>query len=185
MAAPTSEQIFAGGTLVWNPTTTAGSSPWGGTVLGSMLDVFLEPVVRTDPIQAEEYGGELADEVYLSEEWVATAVLTNWDGDALARIYPNVGTGGSGDRIMTYPGGTLARGGRMSSRAGVLMLAPYDQDGIPEAPGFVLHKAIPRLVRTLRFDPGGPLFLFATWTGLRDSSDQVVGIGNHGDISVT
>ena len=79
MGAPDEEAKLAGGTL-----------SVGGTSLGTMLAVALEVVGFADAIRAEEWGGETWDLVYKYEEWVATALLSNWDADALSNWYPNV-----------------------------------------------------------------------------------------------
>lgn len=187
MATPSStlEQIYAGGLLYANP--TSNTSPYGGTVLGRLVDLALRPTFRTEAITAEEYGGEASDLLLLSEEWVLTAALVDWDADALARIFPNVTTGGSGEPLIQWPGGDYVPGSRLSGLAARLMLVPDDAGNANrEVPGFVLQNAIPVPEESapIRFGDGETIVL-ATWLGIRDSSGRVVGIGAQGDVSIS
>lgn len=155
MGAADEAQILAGGTL-----------SVGGTSLGTMLGVALELVGVVEDIRAEEYGGEVWDQIYLREEWLCVALLANWDSAALSNWYPNIS---SGD--VTYPG-THTYGNLRSDDAVTLLLTPADatQHG-----GFTVYNAVPQLARTrIPLNAAEPLIMEVSWLGVRDASNRVV-----------
>lgn len=156
MAAADEEMIYAGGLLTF-----------GGNAMGTMQAVALEFVGIADDITAEEFGGEVWDQVYLREEWICVAMIANWDPTALSAYFSNISSG-----RVTYTGSTTY-GSLRSGDAGVLELTPRDA----ARPSFKLWNAIPQLARaTLRFGGDQPLTVETSWLGIRDSSDRVVSV---------
>lgn len=99
------------GLLVKDPTSLASvptpedlrtaSTIFGGTVLGVTRNVEARWVVRSRNVVAEEWGGTVAERVYIGESLVLAAVLRNYDADAMATIFPRTSAGStSGARVV-------------------------------------------------------------------------------------
>lgn len=181
MAAADEQLIFAGGRLILTPTDLGTAPNYGGTQLGTVQDVALTCVTRTAPIVAEEYGGEVVDEIYMGEEWVCTAILRNFDPDAITAIFPNTSAGtvdhpgpGGNHPTITYPGSTIAIGDLYSGKEQIILYAP---DDVSNHPGFLLYAAIPRPdPEPIRFGHYDDLAVMVTWLCIRDSSSRTLRI---------
>ena len=138
MALPNEQAHQAGGLLIADPTNATPPS-FGGTVLGTLREVALVPTWRAEEITNEEDGAEVDGITYLGEEWVCTTVLSNFDTDALATLFPNTSLAAPFRRIF-YPGATFTIGQDLRDRKVKLFLAPFDPD--LEA-GFLLTEAVP------------------------------------------
>lgn len=134
MAAPSPTQIlFAPGKLYLNPTTLAGSPPYGGTAIGEVKAVACRPNVKHLAVTAEEYGGETVEMIAPGEGWVLAAILRLWDADVLPKLFGSV----SGS-VVSYPGSV--RAGRLLSANAVKLLFVADAPLV--APSVIFYRAI-------------------------------------------
>ena len=85
------------GTLSFD--VVGGAGP--GTVLGLVRDVQLRRESGKSPIVMEEFGIELAGEVYLGEIWRMAFALRGTDNDAIGLVFENTLSGGT---IIEWPG---------------------------------------------------------------------------------
>ena len=119
------------GVLVVNPTTAppTDAAPHGGTALGLVRDVVARRTARRFGIEAEEYGGEVVEELYLGESWEIVFALRSGDSDAINNIFPNTTAHAtSGARGIVYPGSSRRAGSAWSTSAVKLLFSPDDPD---------------------------------------------------------
>ena len=131
MAAPGSQLRHVKGRLILNPTsadTPGGDSAYGGKILGTYQSFRLRKIPLRESLRAEEYGGERVDSMHLGFDIEATAVLRNWDADALANRFPNSAVAGVGGSVrQVFEAGTaLIPGQWMTDFSAALMWAPFD-----------------------------------------------------------
>jgi len=170
----------SGGRLVLNPTAIGAAYPHGGTVLGLIDAVRLEPITRGDPIEAEEYGGEEVEDVFLGRQWTLEALLRQWDQPALALLFPGVFVGGSGQPVVREPDSSFKPGAHNSSRAQTVLFSPYDAD----TPGWIMYEAVPLVDRTVKLNTRivSELTIGIVLKGYRDGADQIIDLGLRGDL---
>lgn len=143
--------LLVPGRLAKNPTDLTTAYPHGGTALGVVADVILEPRVRTEEIAAEELGGAPAEVLYLGEAWRLAVLLRQWDVDAIDAIFPNVTQTGTGNvRRTIQMVGNVYPGYLLSSRACKLVFTPDDST----RPGLLVQRALPALRPTAALNLG-------------------------------
>lgn len=130
------------GRLVANPTSLAGSYPYGGTSLGAIRSPIAIPDYRYAPVEVDEWGGEASDLAYLGASWKFLCVFRALDYDAMGIVFPNTSTS-SGSRLLTHPG-SVAPGTLLASTAIKLLFVP---DDVTTAEGVYFPRAIPFVAR--------------------------------------
>jgi hypothetical protein len=190
MAAPSAQNIKrVPGTLVENPTNLAIAPPHGGTILGLTRSMIFKPGIRSTQVTAEELGGTAVEAYYTGENVVFTAILREFDPDAITAIFPRATVGASGDPMIEYQpdGSHQARPGmRLSTKAIKLLFVPKATDSHPY---IIVYKALPAVEETLELmlafnhELGVPVMFY----GIPDdaSSRKVYQIGRKEDISLT
>ena len=183
MAAPNEALVFrCGGALYLNPTSITPTAYGTATALGICHEVRLSPVTRQFNIQAEEYGQETVEAVYMGRDWVLTFLVRGWDNDTIGMMFPNTAAGGSTtNKVISEPGG-LSPGSLLSGKAVKLLFAPFNTSH----KGFIVYRAIPNIhaSRPLEFNTTKDLSFLATFRCLRDSSGRALKIGQVADLAV-
>lgn len=170
MANPTGTLLLGGGHWIRSPTSLATPPAYGGTVLGTWRGLVFRIDQITQPLLAEEYGGEEVDRLYLGERIRVDAELLNWDTAGMQAAYSGAGAGAGTVPLLRYPGASLTRGEWLTDVGSVYLWAPF----AATAPALLLYNAYPVLD-----DQGVPmsfvdeLGLRASWYGVRDGSDRV------------
>jgi len=177
-----SQVLRVPGRLCINPTDLATAWPHGGTGLGVVGSIVLEPTSTYQRITAEEFGAEVVDVLDLGETWVLGALCRAWgDNTVLSTLFPSTATGASGDKVVNYPGSY--RAGTLRSSASVkLCFTPRDNRN----PGLLLYKALPLVEEASRLRLGAfnELTIPVLFIGIRDSSARQISIGVLGDLSL-
>lgn len=114
------------------PTSFATVFPHGGTALGSLYHVALQPRSRIGDIRHEEKGGVIGDKLLCGTHYRLTFVLRQWDADALNLLEAKI-TGTSTDLVLqgTRRGGTLVT-------PVALAFSPYEAT----KPGVLFRRAL-------------------------------------------
>jgi hypothetical protein len=172
--------------LVWNPTSLLTAYPHGGSALGLVRDLEIRLNVQTSSVVAEEWGGQVVDEIYLCESIVLTAVLRSFDADAISALFPNTSLGAvtKARKVKGHVAGSgINRAGLLlSTRAGKLVVSPRDVD---EAPMLVIYNAIPVVDADalLPYCWSKELGLLVAFKGTPDSSGKVYEWGQRKDLT--
>lgn len=130
------------GRLVKDPTSLAGSYPYGGTSLGAIRAAMAIPDYRYAPVEVDEWGGEASDLLYLGASWKFLCVFRGLDYDATGAVFPNTSASG-GYRNLTHPG-TVEPGTLLASTAIKLLFVP---DDVTTAEAVYFPRAIPFLAK--------------------------------------
>lgn len=129
------------GTLAFD----AVGGPGPGTVLGTVRDVQLRRVEGRSPIVMEEFGIELAGDVYLGEIWRMAFALRGFDADAIPLVFKNVVAG-----VVRWPGTTEVPGRFTAQDSVRLQFTPLEASHNT----VVFASAIPEVVEELEVDLG-------------------------------
>ena len=191
------------GRLVWKPTDLTAAYPYGGKQLGFCRSATFVWGIQYQPVHAEEFGGAVVENIYMSETAVLTAVLRDYDEDMVEAVFPNFASGTldatghkgttsastlSGNPVVkghasagatTKPGTPLA-----STRAQKLVFAPDDEDNHEF---LMMYNVVPMV------DQSAQMMLTASeWAeigvvfqALPDSSGKLYQFGRKGDVSLT
>jgi hypothetical protein len=190
VAAPSAQNILrVSGTLVMNPTNLAIAPPHGGTILGLTRSMIFKPGIKTTQVTAEELGGTAVEAYYTGENVVFTAILREFDPDAINAIYPEASLASSGDPLFQYqPDGAHQErpGSRLSAKSFKLLFVPKAFDTHPY---ILIYKALPAVDETVEImlafnhEVSIPVMFF----GIPDdaSSRKVYQMGRREDISLT
>jgi len=111
-----------------------GSVSFGGTDLGLIRDVQLLRTASQTPIEAEEFGIEIVDELFVGAVYRVGLALRGFLSTSIAAVFPNVSAG-----FVQFPGAKKA-GWFRSQDAAALVFTPKDSN----YPGFTFAMAIPR-----------------------------------------
>lgn len=175
------------GRLTWNPTDLTTAFPHGGTELGLVRDLIFRFGIETEEIRAEEWGNVPTEYVYKGSSAFLTAILREFDNDAIGVIFPDTPTGSvTGDQIIRGAvstadvtiGGTL-----LSTLSGVLVVSPDS----PESQEFlVLYNALPLVEETsqLQISAGDEMGIAVVFRAIPDASHRMWNIGKRRDLSL-
>lgn len=162
--------------------------PFGGTELGKFKGALLTRTNGTYEVRAEEWAGEVVEEIEGREDWVVTCLFRSRDPDAVRLVWPNVVIGAvTGQPISQSSGGTatpLGVGEPRSKRwsGGLRVLFMPDDDVNHDA--VYLRSAIARTAREVEF----PLALrqeatiLATFRALRPATGAACRWGRLADL---
>jgi len=117
-----------------------GSITFGGVGLGSLAQVQVLRTGPQSPIEAEEFGLEITDSVYVGAIYRMALALRGWDTNAINSLFPNT----TGTAVVNYPGVQKA-GLFRRAEAAELIFTPRD----PAHPGATFGLAIPETVEEL------------------------------------
>jgi len=182
-----SQAMWVPGRLVKGPTNLAAAFPYGGTELGLVRGLWLEPRARHFEVLGEEYGQEPVEVLQLGFSFYVGTLFRAWDNDALTALWPNSAAGSSsGDRVLSWPG-TIRSGDKLSDRAFKMLFVPRDTSNHPSV---LVYKAIPviedapQVVHRITAEWRYP----ASFMALRDdtlTSDKAIFWGKIEDLSLT
>lgn len=171
--------------LCVNPTDLTLVFPHGGTALGYVRDIALEPGVRVKEILAEEYGGEPVSLVYLGARWTLAVIVRQWwDNTTLGAVFPNTADASGSGQTRTginHPGtvhpGTLLEADNFS-----LLLSPEDEDN----PAVYIKSAVavPDVAARLNFRLDQELEYAVVVRAFRHATVQAVQVKHLRDITL-
>lgn len=170
------------GRLVKNPTTLAGSFPFGGTPLGLTRNAIFRYGTKTTDVVAEEFGGKVIEKVFVTDMAVFAAVMRDYDVDMIKTIFPSVPIGSLVRHVKTD------RGSLVSPRAFKLLFVPLAETAHPY---ILIYKALPALEETaeLQLNAGVEIGVAAMFTAIPDDDTTPPGklyeIGTKSEISLT
>ena len=114
------------GQLILNPTNLATARPHGGLSMGLIKDVKWRRVPRYFEIEAEEFGGEVVEQIWQGESWLLVFALRSTDVDAISAAFPNSNLSTTtGKRRVTAPG-TIREGIGLTTTPIKLLFSPDD-----------------------------------------------------------
>ena len=147
ISKPLNNLLHSPGRLCTDPTDLSIAYPHGGTALGIIRSVAVEPGFHVYMIKAEEYASAVVEAVLLGESYVLSLIIRGIDDPTVKAMYPNTRVGAvTGHRVIESPdprSDTAFRAGRrLSDRAVTLFFSPDDQT---EGRAVLMHKAMPML----------------------------------------
>lgn len=162
------------GRLCMNPTSLSGSYPWGGTALGVNREISVSPMARYAPIEAEEFGQEIIDQVYLGEQWMLGFILQSYDRDAVTAFFRNsvlAGQGSSQKPAIRFPHAGVRAGTLLSGTAKKLLFSPDDTDNHPMV---YFPRALPMVKETaaLNMMLNSPTEIALVVAAIRDTTNR-------------
>jgi hypothetical protein len=157
------------GQLVVNPTSLAGSFPYGGSALGYTQDGFrVTPNHQFQGISGEP-GTDNTEYIYIGSDVRAVSILRQWDDDTVQEAFPGgLTTASTFNRRVQYPG-TLVPGTKLSSLAVILLFVP-DDDKFNR--GIIFRKAGGVLANAAEINMSGQneTVLETTWLMMCDTA---------------
>lgn len=177
-------ELCVPGRLVSGPTDLSAAYPYGGTELGNCRDMVWRPIQNSAEIIAEEWGGVATENVFLGETCILMALLSSWDADALAIVFPGGSTGGSGRAlIQSTVSGSTGAGNLLSSRAVKLLFVP---DAVSVNPAILVYAAAPMVdsAAAMRLRRNVETGIACAWRGLPDSLGRTFAAGALEDLTL-
>jgi hypothetical protein len=159
------------GALVWNPSSLAGSFPYGGTALGMSRDQRFTTELQDREIWAEELG-MIVDRIYGGEIVRFRGVLRYPDNDAVGVIANNPDGSNGGFKFRVTGAGAVRPGTSGYAASGVLLFAAR---AATAHNSLLLYKAIPDFddAMELQLSLGEELGIAYSFVGTMDSSGRV------------
>lgn len=190
MATPNPQNIKrVAGVLVANPTDLSIAPPHGGVELGLTRSLIFRTGIKSTQVTAEELGGTSVESYYVGENVVFSAILREFDPDAIVDIFPTASVGASGDPMIQYQpdGSHQSRPGmRLSSKSIKLLFVPKADDNHPYV---LVYKALPAVEETseIKLSFADEVGIPVMFVGIPDdaSGRKVYQIGRKEDISLT
>lgn len=182
MASPDENKSYlVSGRLAYGCDNLSTEWPHGGTGLGLVGSIYLEPPGGVIRLPAEDLGGASSAVIYVGGDAVLGASVENWDDAAsagvLSAVFPNVTTINTRHRI-DWP----ATPGTQPTALEPLVFTPRDSTH----PGLILYKAVPLLEESARLWLSSYRFLRVPllFLGLADASDRVAAMGRLSDLQL-
>ena len=155
MAAPDlTRRLHLRGTLIKDPTDLTIASPYGGTQLGLSRDAAFAVGHGQSEVRAEEFGNIVIEYLLAVERALLTALLAEWDKDALDLVFANQASPPTGtkwaDNVSVIEGrvsgaGVTLPGTKLSDNSFKLLFASDE----PEThPSVLIYNAIPLVQAT-------------------------------------
>lgn len=185
MAASSAARIIrAPGRLVADPTNLTVAYPHGGTELGLVRLVIVQPL--GSPFRVESEGlGEATDVLDGPEHYVFGCMLRGWDDDAVQTCLADHYTAGaiSGHALFSAPGNAHP-GGSAIPRAHAFLYVP---DDVVNVPAVILYRGIPDWSdgAEMAMQRGDELGLAISIECLRNDDGHILQIGRMADLSLT
>ena len=184
MATPDTTKIYrVPGRLCINPTNLGTAFPHGGTAIGVASQMRIVTGLEEARITAEEFSGQAVEAVLGKRDFFMSALLRQWDNDAIATLFgSDATTGASGDKVINWPG--TDRGGYQLSARSVKLC--FTADRVTEHPSLLIYKAVPLYAEAeaLRLTVLAELAMPVVFLGLRDGSSRVASMGLLSDLSL-
>lgn len=185
MATPATRHVRKiPGRLIKDPTNLSAASPYGGTVLGLVRQIYFRPRSTHRPIEAEEWGNLVVDVVHGGVSCVMACVLRGYDNDALTSIFLDTATGTpSREKVVRFRADNGRAGTLLSAKSMKLLFEP-------EAPirhrAIIIREAVPVVMddTEMALDMTEELGIPVMWYGAPDSSGRVAEIARIGDLSL-
>jgi len=102
-----------------------GTVTFDGQDLGLLRDVMLNRTAPRTPIEPEEFGVEVVDQVFVGADYEIGLALRGFETAVVAKVFPNIVAG-----QVTYPGAKKA-GYFLSQDAAALTFTPIDSNHPP------------------------------------------------------
>ena len=159
------------GRFCYGPTDLSAAFPHGGTALGYVGEIAYRPNISYEGFPGEEYGDAFVARLRYIGTGAVSAVLRQWDEDALALHWPDT-TATADDNVRISVPGTARSGDEVTGEGIVLLFSPLD----PRNPGALFFNAIPELDETLqlRFNLSDDLVTAVSFACMRDSTGRDV-----------
>ena len=168
--------LFAPARVAINPTAiSTGSFPFGGTEIGTCIDIQAMPQRKVIKLRHEYTGpNETYDGLDMGEDWKIIIKVRGFDGDAINTCFaaPVTGTT-SNTKGIWYPGSTPWYPKLLSSSAVALLLAPEDTTNHHCT---LLYKALPMTEETkaLAYQRTEEFVLPLVFWAMRDSTNRIM-----------
>lgn len=136
------DTLYSPGRLVVDPTSFAGSFPYGGTAIGRHVELRIFSF--GNPVRIESEGlGEASDILYPTNEHVATFGLRGFDDDAVELLFAGNYQAGAttGHSVINIPG-SASPGQSMLANAVGLLFVPDDTN---RNPAVMVYRGAPYL----------------------------------------
>lgn len=176
--------LRAPGRLVASPVDLGKVYPYGGTELGLVRSVVVQPIGEAFRVESELLGD--ATDVLESElRFVFSCMLRGWDDDALATLFPDFySIGGTSSRALFSAPGNAKPGASALSRSVSLLYAPLD---VVNVPAVLVHNGVPdwQAGAELAFQRGTELVLPLAVECVRSVTGRTLQIGRLADLSLS
>jgi hypothetical protein len=189
--ADISEALRVPGRLIKNPTDLTAARPGGGTDLGEVADIVFLVGQKHGVIVAEEFGGQVVEDVMAGESAVLTAVLRQFDEDALGSVFPNAAAGSvTGKRKIEYAPGKTSGGYKLpgTMRSTLAFKLVFWPDDVLRHRFLVLYKAMPMVDESakLQFHMNAEVGIPVVFQGIPDTANsyRTYDIGFRRDITL-
>lgn len=177
--------LRAPGSLIVNPAgpfDDPDDAPFGGTVLGNVMGVYLMPFDSGFTVWAEEFG-EPADQLEPLRDWAMGGLLRGWDDDAVGALFQNVGEDPiSRHTYVTLHGGTEPGMSAYDERRTVLLFLPENPKDVPCVLAFAAVPMVEESAQVM-FTWGDDLGLPAIFRFFRDSQGRIAEIRRFWDLT--
>lgn len=146
-----------------------GNVTFGGKDIGLLAQVQLRRTGSQTPINAEEFGHEIVDSVFMGANYRLAVALRGWDTDAINAVFPNV----TGTSTITFPGSKKAGYFRRAD-SDVLVFTPRDSSH----PSLTFLNAIPETAEELVVDLAARTehLILCTFLAVRDGATPNGGV---------
>ncbi len=171
------------GRLIAAPTDLTIASPFGGTELGMASDVIWRPNLRRKEIRAEEYGGEIVDQVKTGQSPQLGMFIRGFDPAMILKIFEGSSVSSdTGQPNIDYP--TDEAPGTLASATGFKLL--YAADNKEEHPSILIYNALPLLEEAseVRFSRKSEFGVPVLFHGVRDGSNRIYQVGPLEDLAL-
>lgn len=167
MATQDKYRIFnVKGKLAFGVTDMSTAYPHGGTALGYTSACVFAPNIISQPLIGMEFGEGAFQVIRTEGSGVFTAVLRQWDNDALNLHWPSTSLS-NGERVITNTTSYQA----LRASAGVALAFTPDE---PTHPGIIMYNAIPAMPAVeLRFNLSDELNMGLTYYCLENASSKI------------
>jgi len=172
------------GRLCYGATDLTAVFPHGGTGLGVIKSIILNPNKTYHKVRAEEFGSEVVDIIDGGESWVLGGILRSFDKDALKKIFPAAAAGAQTQETYIQHPSSSVRSGSLMSASGIKLL--FSPDNTNLNPFIIFYNAIPLVDDTAEMN----MCISQDWSigvlfaAVRDSNSKVMAKGFRGDISL-
>ena len=140
-----------------------GTVSFGGTDLGLLAQVQLRRTGAQTPIEAEEFGLEVVDSVFVGANYRLAVALRGWNANAINSLFPNL----TGTAVVNHPG-SVKPGKFRRADAAELVFTPRDA----AHPTLTFNDAIPETVEemTIDFAARSEHLVLCTFLAVRDTA---------------
>jgi len=187
VATPAARNILrVPGRLCVAPTDLTADFPHGGTALGVTRDMEFRFGYRTSIATAEEWGGVPNRIFYEGETCLLGAVLRDYDGDMIKRIFPNTATASQTNDVTIN--NEIDAGNRAGyDLSGLAIKVLFSPLAVDRHQFILLYNAIPVVEETSLFNlsMADEIGLTVLFYGTPDTNGKVYQIGLRDNMSLS